>query len=304
MTDTQWADISEWQAPVNDSYPFNFICIRSNDGNHVDKNIQANLSWCKSRRSSGKLWGFIVYYFYRPGVDGARILMSQVGTPDPRMVAMIDVESAGGQVSGNQSPAINAQFNELAAWLGDPRRVVGYGNTSDLGSLWATKPSGIRLVVAAYGSNPSYPGRFAHQYTETGTCVPFGTCDLNSADGMSQQDLENMFGFSGAPAPAPVTPAQPATASAPAFPYPATDYLGPQSSDPQCHSGQSGAPDSDHVKAWQQQMAARGWAITADGQFDSQSQSVCRQFQQEKGLSVDGFVGSKTWQASWNEPVT
>jgi peptidoglycan hydrolase-like protein with peptidoglycan-binding domain len=33
-------------------------------------------------------------------------------------------------------------------------------------------------------------------------------------------------------------------------------------------------------------------------------QSVCRQFQQEKGLSVDGQVGTKTWQASWAEPVT
>ena len=73
----------------------------------------------------------------------------------------------------------------------------------------------------------------------------------------------------GRPAPAPVTPAAAATAAAPAFPYPATDYLGPQSADPHCHSGQGGAPDSDHVKAWQQQMAARGWTITADGQFGS-----------------------------------
>jgi hypothetical protein len=85
MTDTQWADISEWQAQVSDSYPYDFICIRSNDGNHIDKNIQAHLSWCKSRRSSGTIWGFMV----------------------------------------NQSSAINAQFNELASWLGDPRRVVG-----------------------------------------------------------------------------------------------------------------------------------------------------------------------------------
>jgi peptidoglycan hydrolase-like protein with peptidoglycan-binding domain len=119
---------------------------------------------------------------------------------------------------------------------------------------------------------------------------------------MSQQDLEAMFGFSGAAAvPAPRTAA---VATAPAFPYPATDYLGAPSSDPHCHSGQSGAPDSGNVTTWQRQMAARGWAITADGQFGSQSQSVCRQFQQEKGLSVDGFVGSKTWQASWAEPVT
>jgi len=76
------------------------------------------------------------------------------------------------------------------------------------------------------------------------------------------------------------------------------------SADPHCHSGQYGAPDSDHVKTWQQQMAGRGWAITVDGAFGSQSQSVCRQFQQEKGLPADGQVGTKTWQASWAEPVT
>jgi len=301
MTDTQWADISEFQVQVNDSYPYNFICIRSNDGNHIDSHIQANLSWCKSRRASGKLWGFIVYYFYRPGIDGAKNLIAQVGSPDPRMVAMIDVESAGGQVHGDQSAAINAQYNELASWLGDKRRVIGYGNTSDLAALWPNKPAGLRLVVAAYGSKPSYPGMFGHQYTDRGSCGPFGTCDLNSADGMSQRDLEDMFGFSGAAA---AVPAQRAAAlPAPAFPYPVTDYLGVQSSSPHCHCG-SGAPDSDHVKTWQQQMAARGWTITADGQFGSQSQSVCRQFQQQVGLSVDGFVGSKTWQASWTEPVT
>jgi peptidoglycan hydrolase-like protein with peptidoglycan-binding domain len=296
MTDTQWADISEFQIPANDTYPHNFICIRSNDGNHVDRNIQANLSWCRSRRASGKLWGFIVYYFYRPGADGAQVLMSQVGTPDPRMVVMIDVESAGGQVSGNQSAAINAQFDELASWLGDQRRVIGYGNPSDLGTLWPSKPAGIRLVIASYGSKPSYPGMFGHQYTDRGSCGPFGTCDMNSADGMSQQDLEAMFGFSGT--------APPSQAAGPAFPYPATDYLGVSSSDPHCHSGSTGAPDSGHVRAWQQQMAARGWNITADGHFGSQSQSVCRQFQQQVGLSVDGLVGSKTWQASWSEPVT
>jgi peptidoglycan hydrolase-like protein with peptidoglycan-binding domain len=179
--------------------------------------------------------------------------------------------------------------------------VIGYGNTSDLATLWPNKPAGLRLVIAAYGSKPSYAGMFGHQYTDSGSCGPFGTCDLNSADGMSQQDLEAMFGFSGAAVPASRTPVP----TAPAFPYPATDYLGaPSSSDPHCHSGQSGAPDSGHVTTWQEQMAARGWTITADGQYGSQSQSVCRQFQQQVGLSVDGLVGSKTWQASWTEPVT
>jgi peptidoglycan hydrolase-like protein with peptidoglycan-binding domain len=300
MTDTQWADISEFQVPVNDTYPYGFLCIRSNDGNHIDGKIQGNLSWCKSRVASGKLWGYMVYYFYRPGIDGAKILMAQVGKPDSRMTVMIDVENAGGQVSGNQSAAINAQYNELASWLGDARRVVGYGNTSDLDNLWPTKPNGIRLVIAAYGSNPGYPGKYAHQYTDKGSCAPFGTCDMNAADGMSQRDLENMYGFSDSGAP--VKPTPPPTA--PPFPYPATDYLGMPSSNPHCHSGHYGPPDSDHVRTWQQQMAMRGWAITIDGDFGNQSHSVCCQFQQEKGLSVDGLVGTKTWQASWSEPIT
>ena len=300
MTDTLWADISEWQVPVNDSYPYSFLCIRSNDGSHIDNNIKANLSWCKSRCASGKLWGFMVYYFYRPGVDGAKILMAQVGTPDPRMTVMIDVEGDGGQVSGNQSAAVNAQYNELASWLGDARRVVGYGNTSDLNSLWPSKPSGIRLVIAAYGSNPGYPGKYAHQYTDSGACAPFGTCDMNSADGMDQRDLEAMYGFSGSAAPLPPKPVP----TAPPFPYPPSDYLGPPSSDPHCHSGHYGPPDSNNVKTWQTQMVGRGWSLTVDGDYGPDSQSVCSQFQAEKGLAVDGLVGPQTWAASWTAPVT
>jgi Putative peptidoglycan binding domain len=304
MANVIWSDISEFQVPVTDQYPYNFLCIRSNDGNHIDKKIQQNLSWCKSRRASGKLFGFMVYYFYRPGVNGATNLMSQVGAPDPRMTVMIDVEGAGGQVSGNQSGAINAQFNQLAGWLKDARRVVGYGNVSDLNSLWPQKPGGIRLVVAAYGSNPSYPGKFAHQYADNANTPPFGPSDINSADNMSQQDLEKMFGFSGSPPPTPPTPPAPPATKAPVFPYPASDYLGLPSSDPHCHSGHYGGVDATNVKTWQTQMKARGWSITPDGDFGQKSNTVCRQFQAEKHLGVDGKVGPQTWSTSWSASVT
>ena len=207
MTDTLWSDVSEFQRTVTSDYPHSMLCIRSNDGTHLDRNFDANYAWCKSNRASGKLFAFMVYYFYRPGVDGAHILMGRCGKPDPRMTVMIDVESAGGQVSGNQSPAINHQFGELAAWLGDKRRVVGYGNVSDLNALWPSKPPGIRIVVAAYGSNPSYPGKFAHQFTDHAATPPFGPSDFNSADGMSPDDLLTMWGFAGThPAPGPQMP--------------------------------------------------------------------------------------------------
>lgn len=60
------------------------------------------------------------------------------------------------------------------------------------------------------------------------------------------------------------------------------------------------------VRTWQQQMSDRGWAIgSVDGYYGPQSASVCRLFQTEKRLvPVDGTVGSVTWRASWEAPVT
>jgi hypothetical protein len=55
---------------------------------------------------------------------------------------------------------------------------------------------------------------------------------------------------------------------------------------------------------WQQQMAARGWAIGVDDMYGGESERICTQFQQEKGLAVDGTVGPETWAAAWNAPVT
>jgi len=51
-------------------------------------------------------------------------------------------------------------------------------------------------------------------------------------------------------------------------------------------------------------MGKRGWTITADGFYGNQTSSVTRQFQQEKGLSVDGLIGPQTWAAAWTAPVT
>lgn len=219
MTDTLWSDVSEFQVPVTDAYPYNFFALRNADGNHMDSRFMANVTWANERVKSGKLWGYIVYYFYRPGVDGAALLKQRIGPrPNPKMVAMIDVEGAGGQVTGNQSVQLGREFGELATWLGSPKRVIGYGNTGDLDGLWPHKPSGVRLVVAAYGANPPYPGKFAHQFTDRAHTAPFGPSDLNSADGMSPHDLQVMFGFTSsttAPPPAPPPVQMPGTSSGP-----------------------------------------------------------------------------------------
>jgi hypothetical protein len=58
------------------------------------------------------------------------------------------------------------------------------------------------------------------------------------------------------------------------------------------------------VRTWQQQMRSRGWTIGVDQVYGPESQQVCRQFQSEKGLGVDGLVGPQTWAAAWTAPVT
>jgi putative peptidoglycan binding protein/N-acetylmuramoyl-L-alanine amidase-like protein len=107
----------------------------------------------------------------------------------------------------------------------------------------------------------------------------------------------------GGVAPSP-TPPPSSGGAAPPFPYPSSDYLGQPSSDPHCHSGFYGGVDTSNVRTWQQRMRDRGWSIGVDGKYGPQSEDVCRSFQQEKGLGVDGLCGPQTWGASWTAPIT
>jgi N-acetyl-anhydromuramyl-L-alanine amidase AmpD len=94
---------------------------------------------------------------------------------------------------------------------------------------------------------------------------------------------------SGAPA-SPAGPSAPSVPSGPAPPFPGTllrDFT-------QGHG----------TATWQQQMVNRGWSLAVDDMYGAKSAQVCRQFQGEKGLDVDGIVGPDTWNATWNAPVT
>lgn len=237
VADTLYADVSEFQAAVDDEYPYQVICIRSNDGTYQDKDFVQNLAWCKSAVASGKLTFFIVYFVWRQDwQDDVNTLKAEVGDPHPQMAIMMDVESWSGQITGDQSGGINAAHDQIAQWLGNPLRVVGYGNVSDLNTLWPSKPAGIRLIVASYGSNPDYPGKIAHQYTDGSGygdglpegAPPFGNCDMDSADGVDPVAFAAALGIAPAtqapappappPAPTPAPPAAPAAPQKPADP--------------------------------------------------------------------------------------
>lgn len=91
---------------------------------------------------------------------------------------------------------------------------------------------------------------------------------------------------------------------APAFPYPADEWIGQPSNDPKNHSGCYGEPDESNVRTWQQKMQDKGHTITPDGCYGPQSEEVCRQFQDEVGEAVDGMVGPATWEATWEGSST
>jgi len=110
------------------------------------------------------------------------------------------------------------------------------------------------------------------------------------------------------PTPPTPTPTPPPAGKAPPFPLPSGYYYGPASGPTESVSGQyppyGGPNGAAGLKQWQGQMAARGWTISADGFYGNQTAGVARQFQQEKGLSVDGLIGISTWNTAWTAPVT
>lgn len=193
---TFFADVSEFQVPVNDAYPYEVLSIRSNDGTHQDRNFFQNYQWCVNACNSGRLKFFIVYFYWRPNwqqtVQMHINMVNAAGGPHPRMISMIDLES-GGNPAGDQSAGVDGSYNMLASWLGNPQREIGYGNTGDLNAMWLAKPNGLRLIVAGYGSDPAYAGKIAHQYTDGQVnagglpigAPPFGACDMNVADGLT-----------------------------------------------------------------------------------------------------------------------
>ncbi|ULE33977.1 hypothetical protein [Mycobacterium sp. IDR2000157661] len=204
MADTLYADVSEWQVGVDDSYPYRVLCIRSNDGTYRDRRWRHNYDWCRRNADSGRLTFFISYFVYRVNWrQTVETFRTQIGTPHPRMAVMLDVESWGGQIRGDQSAGLNATWRAVGEFVGSTARVLGYGNEADLDSLWPHRPPGLRLVVAAYGHDPRCVGKVSHQYTDGSGhggglpegAAPFGNCDMNSADGLTHVEFARACGI-------------------------------------------------------------------------------------------------------------
>lgn len=60
----------------------------------------------------------------------------------------------------------------------------------------------------------------------------------------------------------------------------------------------------DDVRQLHQHFKDLGSNILVDGKFGPQSQAIVREFQKQKGLSVDGIVGPDTWKAAFDPQNT
>lgn len=215
MTDTLFADVSEWQRTVDDSYPYPWLSIRSNDGTYRDNNFHENYGWARRALDDGRLLGLIVYAVVRPNwEDSLYVHLDMLGEDRPDVVTMADAESWGGEITGDNSH----NFNSFVWGAGDyhgphidgrPRRVIGYLNPNDA-HIWPTRPP-IGWVVPSYGAPPRFPAgcedmaaqMLAHQYTDgqgyggglPEGAPPFGNCDMNAANGRDAWELRDACGI-------------------------------------------------------------------------------------------------------------
>jgi hypothetical protein len=193
-----------------------------------------------------------------------------------------------GAAQGWSAATWNSKTNMLAAcsaWIAEEAAAFGI----PIVKLTPQQAQGGSAGVCGHGDLGSWGGG----HTDPGPNFPWSSV-IAAAKG----------GSAVGPTPPAPTPAPPAPGKGPAWPYGPNDYLGQPSSDPLCHSGYYGGADQTNVRTWQTQMKARGWNIATDGMYGPSSQSICQQFQAEKGLSVDGLCGPSTWSASWSAPVT
>lgn len=191
-----YPDVSEFQVAANDSFNRQFVMFRAvNDPGRLDFKASQNLAWAASARARGRIANFGVYVIpVTTSIGNILARLDQLGVPRD-CVVMIDMESWGGQVRGNQSVTCNALAEALRTRQnGRSDLVWGYGNRGDLASIWPSRPSWLGVIVAAYGQDSiSAPGvnMIGWQYCSTGnnrtswpsSTAPFGPCDHNALFG-------------------------------------------------------------------------------------------------------------------------
>lgn len=103
------------------------------------------------------------------------------------------------------------------------------------------------------------------------------------------------------------------------FPLPSGAYFGPKSGPNRSYSGfhnrsVGGKTDRQWIKEWATQLGRRGWSVGKgktwlsrsgnDGLWGNEYAALCKAFQRDQGLTVDGLAGKATWDAAFQNPIT
>lgn len=212
-----YADIAEFQPPLDSSYPYQMIACRVDNGSRLDNNISVN--WARAS-SDPKIRIFVGYLVFQSGaLSGVMARIKQVfGKTCPgKVVFRIDMES-GSQFAGpgDHSAEANQWVAALAAYMATATREDGYANSGDWSGLWSNIPHGFKRVLADY-TDQLPAGWYGYQYyggldypTPAGlprSCPPFGAwVDMN----VTYRTIDQMMSDYGLaqPTPAPPTPSK------------------------------------------------------------------------------------------------
>jgi peptidoglycan hydrolase-like protein with peptidoglycan-binding domain len=137
---------------------------------------------------------------------------------------------------------------------------------------WLSQVSGRQLGMSWHGQHfaTECPGPDLRQWVRDGMRAPGGGTG---------------------PPPAPPAPPPPAPGTIPPL---GTDFLSMRHN--RFHPS---------VRVWQARMRERGWGeMVVSGEFGPITDRICRQFQRNHRLAVDGKVGPITWRATWERQVT
>lgn len=183
---TYWADVSQYQKkPVDHTYPYGVLSFRTNSGDKTDTLAAQNAASALAALQSGGSSLVLPYYFFRPGqanCDLHKQILENAGLwLHDGVATMVDVESDGGKIKGDQSAEVNDEINRLRGWYGNQRRVCGYWNPNADASIWLRRPYALELIIPQYNGRPgdlsgvndnlARREAFAHQYTDGATDI-------------------------------------------------------------------------------------------------------------------------------------
>jgi lysozyme len=287
----------DWHAVSRSDVRFAYIKA-TEGGSAVDAMFQGN--WIGAR-DAGLPRG--AYHFAHPDQDAdaqAVHFASIVGPPTwGELAPVLDLEVMGGLSAEGVVRWALAFMKKAEALLGRPLMLYTGGLwRNQLGDPIVPELKTRLLWLARYAQEePVVPKNWARwdfwQFTDgqNGEVIQVpgvrGRCDCNRFRG-DLTELQALQTPASGPAVVPPEPAEPRAPGLP--PWPGEYFVWPHQPPIQ----------GDHVRAWQARLRDRGFTVTADGVYGSESKTACIAFQREAGLTPDGIVGQSTWDSTFD----